>query len=195
MSLNRKIIIIGGYCATGKSTFAAVLSKKFGVSHFCKDDVKIALNRSIAVNNRADSRILSATAFDAMAFTAERLMETGLPLILEANFVMRPNHNGLHEGNALRDLISRHGYKSLTYIFHGDLEVLYRRFAARDVLPERGVANKMWGNFTFDDYVQANLHLTDLDVGGCVVKIDTTDFASVDFEGYTRIAHEFLNIL
>jgi len=195
MSANRKTIIIGGYCATGKSTFAAVLSKNFGVPHFCKDDVKIALNRSIAVNKRADSRMLSAAAFDAMAFTAERLMESGLPLILEANFVMRPNHNGLHEGNALRDLISRYGYKSLTYIFHGDLEVLYRRFAARDVLPERGVANKMWGEYAFDDYLRDNLHLTDFDIGGRIVRIDTTDFASVDFEGYTRIAHEFLNIL
>ena len=192
--MNKKIILMGGYCATGKTTFAKLLSQKFSVPYFSKDFTKIALNRSISVKNRDDSKKLSAAAFDAMAYTGERLMEVGLPLIMEANFVMHPNHGGIKEGEALQRLIEAYSYTSFTYIFVGDTTCLYKRHAARDTLPERGVANKMWGEYTIENYIKDNLHLADFNVGGTgdIVRVDTTDFASVDYEGLTKIAHEFL---
>jgi len=188
----KKIIIIGGYCATGKTTFAARLSQELGITYFAKDMVKIALNRSFSVNDRADSKRLSAIAFDSMAFAVERHMEVGQPIIIEANFVMRENHGGLREGDALRDLIDRYGYQSLTYIFVGEMPVLYARFAARDGLPQRGVANKMWDEFGFDDYVAANLHLAEFNIGGDIVKIDATDLDAVDFCEYIWVAKTFM---
>ena len=188
----RFIIIIAGYCATGKTTFAARLSQALGIPYFSKDLVKIALNRSFPVENRADSRQLSAIAFDAIAFNAERLMKVGLPVIVEANFVMRENHGGLKEGRALRDLIKRFKYQSLTYVFLGDLPVLYKRFAARDMLPERGTANKMWGEYTFEDYLEDNIHLAEFNIGGEIVKIDATGFDAIDFCKYIKVAHTFL---
>ena len=190
--MNKKVIIIGGYCATGKTTFAARLSQEFGIPYFAKDLVKIALNRSFPVENRADSKRLSAIAFDAMAFNVERFMEVGLPVIVEANFVMRENHNGLKEGDTLRSLVVRYDYKLFTYIFLGDLPTLYERFMARDVMPERGVANKMWGEYTFEDYTRDNIHLADFIIGGEIVKIDATDLDVVDFCKYIEVAHTFL---
>jgi len=190
--MNKKIIVIGGYCATGKTTFAARLSKEFSVPYFAKDMVKIALDRSFGVQNRADSKRLSAIAFDSMAFAVERFMEAGQPIIIEANFVMRENHGGLKEGETLRELIDRYGYQSLTYIFTGDLPALYKRFAARDVLPSRGVANQMWGEFTYQNYLDANLHLVDFNIGGEIVRIDATDLGAVDFCKYIKVANKFL---
>lgn len=190
--MNKKIIIIAGYSAAGKTTFAARLSREAGIPYFSKDMVKIALNRSFPVENREDSKQLSAIAFDAMAFNAERFMEVGLPLIIEANFVMKENHNGLREGDALRGLIARYGYQALTYVFLGDMAVLYERFAARDVLPQRGVANKMWGRFSFEDYREFCLPLGEFNIGGEIVKIDATDLDAVDFCKYIKIAHTFL---
>ena len=189
--MNKKIIVITGYLAAGKTTFAARLSQRLGVPYFSKDLVKIALNRSFPVENRAESRQLSAIAFDAMTFNAERFMEVGLPLIIEANFTMKENHGGLKEGDALRALIVRYDYKSLTYIFLGDLPVLYKRFAARDMLAERGTANKMWGEYTFEDYLEDNVHLAEFDIGGEIVKIDATDFEAVDFCKYLEKADGF----
>ena len=188
----RKIIIVAGYSAAGKTTFASELSQKLGIPYFSKDMVKIALNRSFPVENRADSRRLSAIAFDAIAFNVERFMEVGLPLIIEANFVMKENHNGLKEGDVLLDLITRYSYQSLTYVFLGDLEVLYKRFMTRDVMPERGTANKMWGEFTFEDYKRPNIHLGEFNIGGKIVKIDATDLAAVDFNEHIKFAHTFL---
>ena len=190
--MNKKIIIITGHLATGKTTFAAKLSEMLGIPYFSKDMIKNALNRSFPVENHGDSRRLSAIAFDTIAFNTERFMEVGLPLIIEANFVMEENHGGIKEGDGLHALIKRYGYQSLTYIFMGDLPVLYKRFVARDALPERGIANKMWGGYTFEDYRQDNLHLEIFNIGGEIVKIDTTDFAAVDFCKYIKIAHTFL---
>ena len=192
MNISKKIIVIGGYCATGKTGFAARLSRELGVPYFAKDYVKNALNRSFPVRNRADSKQLSAIAFDAIAFNVERLMEVGLPVIVEANFVMRENHGGVKEGDVLRGLVARYGYQSLTYIFAGDLPTLYARFVARDVLPERGVANQMWGEYTYEDYLDGNLHLVEFDIGGEIVKIDATDFSAVDFCKYIEVAQTFL---
>jgi predicted kinase len=190
--MNKKIIIITGHCAAGKTTFAARLSRELGIPYFAKDLIKIALNRSFPVENRADSRRLSAIAFDAIAFNAEKFMEVGLPLIIEANFVMMENHGGIKEGDALRSLITRYGYQPLTYLFTGDLPVLYKRFAARDAIAERGVANKMWGEYTFEDYLKDNVHLKEFNIGGKIVKIDATDFDAVDFCKYIKVAHTFL---
>jgi len=192
--MNRKIIIIAGYGAAGKTTFAVNLSQTLKIPYFSKDLMKIALNRSFPVENQADSRHLSAIAFDAIAFNAERFMEVGKPLIVEANFVMKENHNSLKEGEALRKLIDHYGYKSLTYVFLGDLKVLYERFMIREVLPERGVANVMWGNYTFENYVKGNVPLGEFNIGGEIVKIDTTDIASVNFNKYIKIAHTFMEV-
>ncbi|MCL2573810.1 MAG: ATP-binding protein [Defluviitaleaceae bacterium] len=192
MKSTRKIILIAGYSAAGKTTFAERLSQDLSIPYFSKDMVKIALNRSFPVNNRADSKQLSAIAFDTMAFNAERFMETRQPLVLEANFVMKKNHNGIKEGDALRELIARYNYQPLTYLFLGDLAVLYERFMTRDVLPERGIANKMWGEFTFEDYKKFCQHFGEFDIGGEIVKIDATNLGGVDFCKYIEIANKFL---
>jgi len=154
--------------------------------------MKIALNRSFPVENQADSRRLSAIVFDVIAFNVERFMEAGQPLIIEANFVMKENHNGLKEGDALHKLIDHYGYQSLTYVFFGDFTVFYQRFMAREALPVRGVANIMWGEYAFEDYVKGNAPLGEFNIGGEIVKIDTTDIAAVDFNKYIKIAHTFM---
>ncbi|MCL2375989.1 MAG: ATP-binding protein [Defluviitaleaceae bacterium] len=190
--MNKKIIIITGHLAAGKTTFAAKLSETLGVPYFSKDLIKIALNRSFPVENQTDSRRLSAIAFDAIEFNTERFMEVGAPIIIEANFVMDENHNGVKEGDALRTLIHRYGYQSLTHIFLGDMAVLYKRFIARDALPERGTANKTWSDYTFEDYTKDCNTLEKFNIGGEIVKIDTTDINAVDFSKYIEMTHTFM---
>lgn len=147
--MNKKIIIITGYCAAGKTTFSLELSKELKIPCFNKDLLKIAINRSIPINNRDDSKHLSAATFDAIAFITEKFMETENPLIIEANFVMNENHNKLREGDVLKTLVERYGYQTLTYLFLGDLRVLHKRFVEREKQPERNnnpIAYKLYFN-------------------------------------------------
>ena len=49
--MNNKIIIVEGYLASGKSTFALKLSESLTIPYFIKDTFKIALCENISVND------------------------------------------------------------------------------------------------------------------------------------------------
>ncbi|MEY8518022.1 hypothetical protein AALC25_14185 [Lachnospiraceae bacterium 29-84] len=87
--MNKKIIIIAGYLASGKSTFALKLSKLINVPYLVKDTFKMALCKNISIADRKESSLFSAVAFDGMMYVAERFFETGNPIIIEGNFVPR----------------------------------------------------------------------------------------------------------
>ncbi len=85
--MNKKIIIIEGYLATGKSAFALQLSKSINIPYLIKDTFKIALCKNISVTSRTESSVFSTVTFDGMMYVAERMLETSIPIIIEGNFV------------------------------------------------------------------------------------------------------------
>jgi len=189
--MNKKIIVIAGYLASGKSTFATRLSKEINVPYLVKDTFKAAICASIPVTNREESRRMSAATFDAIAYVAERLMETGYPLIIEGNFMMG-GHKKINEGETIRRLIEKYGYASLTYIFWGDIRVMCDRFNARDELPERGQANRLFSALSYENGEKWLPPLGEFTVGGKTVKVDTTDYKTVDYRGLIDTAKIFL---
>ena len=82
----KKMIIIEGYLASGKSTFAMKLSQTLGVPYLIKDTLKNTMCRNVPVENRAESSRYSVVTFDAMMYVVERFFECGLPIIIEGNF-------------------------------------------------------------------------------------------------------------
>lgn len=83
----RKAIIIRGYLASGKSTFAQRLSGELRIPCLIKDTFKSALCSSITIADRKESSRFSTVAFDGMMYVTERMFETGFPILLEGNFV------------------------------------------------------------------------------------------------------------
>ena len=191
--MNKKVIIITGYLAAGKTTFAQALSKELGIPYFSKDLIKVALSRDIIIDNRDDSKRLSAATFDAIEHITERFMETANPLIIEANFVMNENHGGRREGDALKSLIDRYGYKALTYVFTGDFCILCDRFNERDRAPERGDANRLPEPFTYEAFKEHVSPLGEFNIGGDIVRIDATDYNAVDFTSHIEAARLFIS--
>ena len=118
----RAIIVIGGYLASGKSTFARRLSKALSIPYFVKDTFKIAICESVQITTREEGSLFSAVTFDAMMYVAERLMETGNSLIIEGNFAP-PSLKKVNESGVIEALISKYSYRSLTYRFTGDRRV------------------------------------------------------------------------
>ena len=188
--MNRKIIIIEGYLASGKSTFAVRLSKAISVPYFVKDTFKIALSKSVGINTRINSSRFSTVTFDAMMYVTERLLEVGRPVIIEGNFVPT-GIKKVDEAGTIRNLLDKYGCKALTYKFKGDTSVLYNRFIEREKTPERGV-NAMFHEPSLDDFNKWCHGLDAFDVGGEIIQIDTTDFVKVDFMGYIEAARSFI---
>ncbi|MCL1863319.1 MAG: hypothetical protein FWF78_07125 [Defluviitaleaceae bacterium] len=189
--MNKKIIIIVGYLAAGKSTFARRLSKEVNIPYLIKDTFCSAICLHIPIENREESKKFSIATFDAIAYVTERFMETGYPLIIEGNFVMS-GYKG-NEGAVIQSLIKKYDYKSLTYIFWGDTRVMCDRFNEREKLPERGQANRAFTELTYEDCVHLLPPLGEFTVGGKITKVDTTDFEKVDFDSLIEVANLFIN--
>ena len=190
--MNNKIIIVEGYLASGKSTFALKLSESLTIPYFIKDTFKIALCENISVNDRNESSRFSAVTFDAMMYAIERLFEVGYPVIIEGNFVPE-GVKRIDESKIIRGIINKYSYKSLVFKFSGDTKILHRRFIERERLPERGQVNKMEFEPSYTEFDAWCHNLDKFDVGGKVIKIDTTDFSKVNFERYIEVARLFID--
>lgn len=189
--MNKKIIVIEGYLASGKSTFAVQLSQAINVPYLIKDTFKIALCKSVSVNSRDESSRFSAITFDAMMYVAERLLEIGHPIIIEGNFVPAGVKN-INEAEVIKNLIDKYGCSSLTFKFMGDTQVLHQRFVEREKTLERGQVNTMGFIPTHSDFEKWCHNLNEFDVGGTIIKVDTTDFQKVNFNTHLEQASLFI---
>lgn len=185
--MNKKAIIVEGYLASGKSTFARRLSQALNVPYLMKDTFKMALCKNVTVANRAESSVFSAVTFDGMMYVAERLMEIGLPMILEGNFVPAGVKKA-DEAGTIKRLIDRYRYTSLDFKFMGDTQVLHQRFLKREQTAERGEVNKIGMDVPYDMFQQWCRQLDGFDIGGETVQVDTTDFATVNFDACIKLA-------
>ncbi|MCL2055986.1 MAG: ATP-binding protein [Oscillospiraceae bacterium] len=188
------IIIITGYLAAGKSTFARRLSEAISVPCIVKDTFKNALCASVDVDSREESSRFSAVTFDAMMYVAERHIETGCPIIIEGNFVPY-GVKKTDEAGVIKALIEKYNCRSLTFKFVGGTRILHKRFIERDILPERGQANMMGYEPSYDEFDLWCRNLDGFDLKDSIVMVDTTDFGMVNFEKHIETAREFLRTI
>ena len=120
----KKIIVITGDLAAGKSTVADYLSEKLHILAIEKDTVKERLCDIIGFNSREENRKLSLAAVSYMINTFECSTKAGTDLILEANF-------RLDELNKIKDIATRNEYKMFMFNLTGDIDVLFKRFCDR----------------------------------------------------------------
>lgn len=192
--MNKKIIIIEGYLASGKSTFALQLSKVLNIPYLIKDTFKIALCKNISVVNRIESSIFSTVTFDGMMYVTERMLETNTPVIIEGNFVPA-GVKKIDEAGEIKHLVAKYNYTSLDFKFIGNTQVLHQRFLQREKTAERGEVNKIRMDVSYDKFNQWCHNFDDFDIGGETIQVDTTDFSNVDFNTCIRSAKEFMDKL
>jgi len=189
--MSKTIIIIEGYLASGKSTFARLLSKTLNIPYIVKDTFKIALCESVQITTREESSRFSAVTFDAMMYVTERFMETGYPIIIEGNFVP-PGMKNVNEAGVIESLLWKYSYRPLTYKFMGNTQVLYKRYIERERSPERGDANRDFEEIPFENFDRYCHNLDAFSVGGKVIEVDTSDFGKVDFAQYVEMVRQFI---
>ena len=189
--MNKKVIIIEGYLASGKSTFAVRLSKALNIPYFVKDTFKTALCAGVQITGREESSRFSAITFDAMMYTAERLFETGCPFIMEGNFAPR-GVKKTDEAGVIKTLIEKYDYLALNFKFRGDTRILHKRFTEREKSPERGQANVMFTEISLTDFDKICHNLDNFNIGGKIIQIDTSDFETADFGKHMDTARSFL---
>lgn len=165
----KRLLLITGDLATGKSTFGEILSKRYNCPALFKDKVKELLADSIGFSNREENRRLSLAAVELMTHCFTAVAVSGADLILEANF----KENELRK---LSELAEEHGYKTLTLIMRADMDIIYKRFVNRIKNENRHPAHISG----FDGYESLKHYI---DIGrkqatfGDTIEVDANDFS------------------
>lgn len=120
----KKLLLITGDIAAGKTTFSRILSQRYCAAVFQKDSIKEVLGDTIGFRNREENKRLSNAAMGLMFQIFSQTAQTGGDLILEANF-----HE--HELEKLHAVAEQNLYEVLTIILRGNPEILYQRYLHR----------------------------------------------------------------
>lgn len=165
----KKLILILGDLASGKSTTADILSKKYSIPALKKDTVKEILGDTIGFANREENLRLSWATFELLLHTFDRISLTGGDLILESNF--RES-----ELERLITLAEERGYSTLSLLFTADTEILYHRYLER-IESGRHPVHLTTGFDDYEGFVRYVLPQRQIPKKGKLIRICADDFS------------------
>lgn len=176
----KKLILIGGVLAGGKSTFSHIIGERFSISVINKDRLKEILGDNIPTANREENKKLSVISFELMMYLAST---EGDALILESNFKD-------YELDELRKIADK--CDILSIILDGDNAVLHSRFNKR-LGENRHPVHKSQDFTKIEDFVSVLDELRRAEYPGEIIRIDCTDFTYQTDENIIIKVEEFLN--
>ena len=183
-------ILVAGMPASGKSTIAVRISESLGIPMLSKDSIKEVLFDDLGFHSRAEKVQLGTAAMHILYYAAAQLMKVGKPFILENNF-----EDASIPG--IMALLETHHYTAVTVRLTGDPEVIYRRFAARDLSDTRhrghvvndcypeppGAPLETPTRKSYEQFLDdiAARGYTRFQANGPVLEVDVTDLSELDF--------------
>jgi predicted kinase len=185
--MKNKIILVGGYCATGKSTFSCNLSQLLNIPWFNKDVLNEILGDGFSQeNNVLLEQKASGTSFLLMLHIAERILQAGKICILESNFKSK-------EIEQIKVLLEKYDCECLTFIFKGDFDILFDRYIKRDVLEKRHWVHNVTGENN-ENFKSSHLYYEIGESGiGQTTFTDTTSFTNVNCDELFTVAKDFID--
>lgn len=165
----RKLLLITGDLATGKSTFAALLSRRYQVNVFYKDTFKETLGDTIGFSNREENLKLSHASAALMRMIFTEFCKLQKDLILESNFRQA-------ELERLHEIAADFDYEVLTVALRADLQVLHPRFLHRLYHEDRHAVHACGGFEDFGVFKEYVLGQRQLKIPGQVLELWTEDF-------------------
>ena len=185
--MKNKIILIGGYCAAGKSTFARKLSQELNIPYFEKDTIDETLCDGFGREKEIYKLGSENVAFDLMLYIVERFLRTEKACILENVF-------NLGEIERIKKLFIKYNCTCLLFVFKGDPEVMFDRYVERDATGERhwihGRADKSWKNWFRNDMPKM-YKLEEMEIGQKII-VDTTSFDKINYDDLYTAAKRFI---
>ncbi len=166
----KKLLLIMGDLACGKSTFADILSRRYETSLFFKDSIKEVLGDTVGFTNRAENLKLSRASAELMNLIFSEFAKLNKDLILESNFRAA-------ELEKIHVIASENNYSVLTLVLRGKTEILFERYLNRMHNENRHPVHLCaeFNNIdSFSDYIE-NLRIGD--IPGTSIFINADDFS------------------
>ena len=182
----KKLLLVMGDLATGKSTFAGILSHRYNTVLFCKDTIKENLCTTFGYSNREENLKLSRGTAELFCLIFSEFARVNQNLILESNF-------RIGELERLHSFAWENDYQVLTLVLRGDVQVLHQRYLNR-MLNENRPAVHLCKAFNqiegFGAYLES---LRTATVPGDYIFIDANDFAYQTDDALLKRIDEFMS--
>jgi len=166
----KKLLLITGDIAAGKTTFSRILSERYCAAVFQKDSIKEVLGDTIGFHNREENKRLSNATLGVMFHIFSQIAPMGGDLILEANF-----HE--HELEKLHSIAGENQYKVLTIVLRGNAEVLYQRYLHRMKEENRHPVHLSTTLDVKEDFLKTAQWVRNERIVGEALEIDASDFS------------------
>lgn len=178
--MKRKIILIGGDLASGKSTYSRYISEKYNISLINKDILKEILGDYILTSNRKENKKLSVISFELIKYFIETTKDN---IIIESNFKS-------YEMDELKKYLGDNDILSLHFI--GDDKILHQRFLNR-LEENRHIVHKSQDFTDISDFIATLTELRNVEYIGKVIKVNATlyEYAIND----KQLEEEIINFL
>ena len=190
--MKNKLILVGGYSAAGKTTFARRLSQELNIPCFERDTIDETLCDALGSESNVVKMRSEVAAFALMLHIAERLLQAKKPCILENVFVLDDLDN-------IKILLEKYDCECLLFILKGSPDVMFDRYVERDKSGERhwihyraengnndGIPKSWFVNNMPEIY-----RLEEAEVGQKII-VDTTSFDKINYDDLIAAAKRFI---
>ena len=184
----KKLLLITGDIAAGKSTFSNILSERYHAAVFQKDSIKEVLGDAIGFRDREENLKLSNATMGILYHVFSKLSVTGNNVILESNF---------HEAELqqLHEIAGENQYEVCTLVLRGDTDVLYQRYMNRMNNENRHPVHLSTTLDVKEDFIRCAEWMKQEKVIGRTIEIDATDFSYQKSEELLKRIDEFMDRL
>ncbi len=193
------VIILAGMPATGKSTLAAKLQKKFGYPILEKDYIKEGLFDTLGFSCYAEKRALDVASNEVLLRWMGAMIKAGQSMIIDNNF-------DADSAKKLGQLLADNHCKVVTVFMNGDPQVLYERYVQRDSQGLRHLGHAMQTHYPPLEGEDTTFHMTregfdqrflrlgmdKLSWGGKQILVDATVLENVDADALINQISEVL---
>ena len=181
----KKLLLVTGDLATGKSTFANILSHRYDTNVFSKDSIKEVLGDTIGFTNREENLKLSKATMALMAFLFSEFGKLNKDLILEANFHTQ-------DLERLHQIADSYNYGVLTLVLRGNVEILHKRYLHRIHHENRHPVHLSTTFDIFQDFQEYTQYFRSEEIPGEIIKIDANNFSYQNDAGIFARIDEFM---
>ena len=171
------LIVVSGAPGTGKTTVGREIATALRIPYHNKDLIKESLFDSLGTRDREWSAKLGVASITLLFKLIESHLQVGQSVVAESNFYMEfdpPRFKRLRDAYALT-IVEVH--------CETEKEALFARLRRRDSSGERHPGHETSQMLDVIGEALANGVFGPLELGGRVIRVDTTDFDRVDYAG------------